>query len=161
MITGIWALINFLVLAGVIVYFAKKPIGNALAQRREAIADALRLADANRKAAEDALAEQKRLLAEAETELAKIKVSAKAMADSLGMDLKAQAEAEAKRIAEAARTQIELEKQSALSALKREVSRMAFEEAERKIKAELNPDRQRELFGSFKERVGERSLAIK
>lgn len=161
MITGIWALINFLVLAGVIVYFAKKPIGNALAQRREAIAEALRLADANRKAAEDALAEQKRLLAEAETELAKIKVSAKAMADSLGMDLKAQAEAEAKRIAEAARTQIELEKQSALSALKREVSRMAFEEAERKIKAELNPDRQRELFGSFKERVGERSLAIK
>lgn len=161
MITGIWALINFLVLAGTIVYFAKKPIGNALAQRQEAIAEALRLADANRKAAEEALAEQKRLLADAETELAKIKVNAKAMADALAMDLKAQAEAEGKRIAESARTQIALEKQSALTALKREVSRMAFEEAERKIKAELNPDRQRELFGSFKERVGERSLAIK
>ena len=161
MITGIWALINFLVLAGTIVYFAKKPIGNALGQRQEAIAEALSLADANRKAAENALTEQKRLLAEAETELAKIKVNAKAMADALAMDLSAQAEAEGKRIAEAARTQIALEKQSALSALKREVSRMAFEEAERKIKAELNPDRQRELFGSFKERVGERSLAIK
>lgn len=161
MITGIWALINFIILAGTIVYFAKKPIGNALAQRQEAIAEALRLADANRKAAEEALAEQKRLLAEAETELAKIKVNAKAMADALTMDLKAQAEAEAQRIAEAARNQINLEKQSALSELRREVSRLAFEEAERKIKAELNPDRQRELFGSFKERVGERSLAIK
>jgi len=161
MITGIWALINFLILAGTIVYFAKKPIGNALAQRQEAIAEALRLADANRKAAEEALAEQKRLLAEAETELAKIRVNAKAMADALAMDLRVQAEAEAQRIAEAARTQIDLEKHSALSELKREVSRLAFEEAERKIKAELNPDRQRELFGAFKERVGERSLAIK
>jgi F-type H+-transporting ATPase subunit b len=161
MITGIWALINFLVLAGTIVYFAKKPIGNALAQRQEAIAEALRLADANRKAAEEALAEQKRLLAEAETELAKIQVNAKAMADALAMDLKAQAEAESQRIAVTARKQIDLEKQSALSELRREVSRLAFEEAERKIKAELNPDRQHQLFVDFKERVGERPLAIK
>lgn len=161
MITGIWALINFLVLVGVIVYFAKKPISNALSQRREAIAEALRLADENRKAAEEALAEQKRLLAEAETELAKIQVSARAMADALSMDLKTQAEAESKRIAESARLQIALEKQSALSELKREVSRLAFAEAERSIKAELNPERQRELFGAFKERVGERPLAIK
>lgn len=161
MITGIWALINFLILAGVIVKFAKKPIANALGQREEAIAEALRLADANRKAAEEALAEQKRLLAEAETELAKITVNAKAMAETLSADLSAQAEAEAKRIGETTVSQIDLEKQSALAALRREVSRLAFEEAERKIKAELNPDRQRELFGSFKERVGERSLAIK
>ncbi|MNK57108.1 ATP synthase subunit b precursor [compost metagenome] len=161
MITGIWALINFLILAGTIVYFAKKPIGNALAQRQEAIAEALRLADANRKAAEDALAEQKRLLAEAETELAKITVNAKAMADALTMDLKAQAEAEAKRIAESASKQIDLSKQSAIADLRREVGRMAFEEAERNIKAELNPDRQRELFGAFKERVGDRPLALK
>ncbi|MNR75331.1 ATP synthase subunit b precursor [compost metagenome] len=161
MITGIWALINFLILAGTIVYFAKKPIGNALAQRQEAIAEALRLADANRKAAEDALAEQKRLLAEAETELAKITVNAKAMADALTMDLKAQAEAEAKRIAESAGKQIDLSKQSAIADLRREVGRMAFEEAERNIKAELNPDRQRELFGAFKERVGDRPLALK
>jgi F-type H+-transporting ATPase subunit b len=161
MITGIWALINFLILAGTIVYFAKKPIGNALAKRRDAIAEALSLADANRKAAEQALAEQKRLLAESEKELAKIQVNAKAMADTLAMDLHAQAEAEAKRIAETARYQIGVEKQAALSELRREVSRLAFEEAERKIKAELNPDRQRELFGAFKERVGERPLAVK
>lgn len=161
MITGIWALINFAILAGTIVYFARKPIGNALSQRQAAIAEALSLADSNRKAAEEALAEQKRLLADAETELAKIQVNAKAMADAMGMDLKAQAQAEAQRIAEAARMQIDLEKHSALAELRREISRMAFEEAERKLKAELNPDRQRQLFVDFKERVGERSLAIK
>jgi len=159
--TGIWALINFIVLAGTIVYFAKKPIGNALAQRREAIAEALRLADANRKAAEEALAEQKRLLADSEKELAKIQINAKAMADALAMDLSAQAEAEAKRIAESARYQIGIDKQAALSDLRREISRLAFEEAERKIRAELNPDRQHQMFADFKERVGERSLAVK
>lgn len=158
---GIWALINFIILVGGIFYLARKPVGAALAARQEAIAEALRLAEANRKKAEEALAEQKRLLAETERELAKISVNARAMADAMAMELKEQAEAESKRIAESARYQIDVEKQSALADLQREVSRMAFEEAERSIKAQLNPDRQRELFLSFKERVGERPLAIK
>lgn len=158
---GIWSLINFIILVGGIFYLARKPVSAALAARQEAIAEALRLAEANRKKAEEALAEQKRLLAEAERELAKININAKAMADAMAMELKEQAELESKRIAESARYQIDVEKQSALAELQREVSRMAFEEAERSIKAQLNPDRQRELFLSFKERVGERPLAIK
>lgn len=159
--TAIWALINFIILIGAIWWFARKPIGQAMDSRREAIAEALRIAEEARVAAEQTLARQRELVANAETELAAIAAQTRSMAEAMARDITETARQEAARALELARAEVEVEKQSALASLHREVARMAFEAAERAVVARLDAEKQRELVQSFKERVGERPLALK
>lgn len=153
--SGLWAFINFAILAVLIVKFGGKPIANLFKTKQEEIARTVQ-------AAEKALAEAQRTLDEAkaiESEehkiLETVGAGARTLAASLAEDIDREAKAEAEHLKSSAKAEIDRERQALLSEARATLLREAFEIAERRIRDGLTADRHSSLFREFAAKAGE------
>ncbi len=152
----LWKTVNFAVLVGLIVYFARKPVAGFLARRAREDRAGL---DAARTEAEDTaqqLAEQKQRIDAMESELSRMIDEARADGQEERRQLMAESEAHARRIKEQTQLQVEQELRKARNALQAQVAEETVRVAESLIKDRLDGGRQGQLVDEYVQQLGER-----
>ena len=141
--------VNFVVFFILIWTFAFKPVSKLLADRRDRIEQGLKDAEQARNDRENAEAERVKTLAEARKEANDILGRAQRVAqETRDADIAATRE-ELERMRERATSDIEAEKQRAITELRGEVADLAIAAASRVVGESLNDDRQRRLVQEF------------
>jgi len=123
----LWSSITILIIAAVFYKLVLPPMNRILDERSALIEGGIEKAEAAQKQADEALAQQQALLAEARADAAQVREEARAEGTAIIKDLKAKANQEAERITETAHRQIEAERQSAAVSLRTEVGALATE----------------------------------
>jgi F-type H+-transporting ATPase subunit b len=118
-----------LVVFGILVFvFAKFIVPNfekTYAERTDAIEGGLKQAEQKQAAADEKLAELEKQLGEARQEAARIREEAREQGAQIVSEMREQAQTEAGRIVEHGKSQIEAERQQAITALRAEVGALA------------------------------------
>ena len=135
--TIFWMVIIFGITLFILKKFAWKPILNALKDREASIAEALSSADKARTEVAGLKADHEKIIAEARKEKDVILKEAKDIKDKMLAEVKEQAQGEGQKLIEAARQQIEAEKQAAMADMKKQVVELSVLVAEKVIKKEL------------------------
>jgi F-type H+-transporting ATPase subunit b len=151
----IWRCVNFAIMAGLIGYFAVKPIRNGLQSRRAEIEKNLHDAEAARDAAEAKAREYQEKLAKAAAEIETIYAAIrregelerdKILASAREMAAKIEQEADAKAATAVARARVELQAEAA---------RLAVELAEELLSKNVTAADQKRLVDEYMQKVGE------
>jgi F-type H+-transporting ATPase subunit b len=151
----VWRCINFAVLIGLLVYFVRKPIRNALQNRRAEIEKTLADAAAARDAAEARAKEYQEKLAKAAAEIESIYAAIrregelerdKILASAREMAAKIELEADAKAASAVARARLEL---------RAEAARLAVQLAEELLAKNVTAADQKRLVDEYMQKVGE------
>jgi len=151
----IWRALNFLIMAGILVFFVSKPAKNALKGRTESIASNLEEAQKAREEAEAKFAEYDEKLSKAEAEI-----------EQIAADLKKEGELERDKIIAAAKEQAEKIKQEAEKSaafevararveLQKEAARLAIDLAEELLKKNMTDKDQSNMVDDYMKKVGE------
>ncbi|WP_438972565.1 F0F1 ATP synthase subunit B [Polaribacter sp.] len=127
-----------LVLIGLMVKFAWKPILNSLEERESGIENALAAAENARKEMQNLTADNERLAKEARAEREAMMKEARAISDKMIADAKEDAKEVTTKLIETAQASIQQEKQAALAELKKNVAELSIGIAESVIKKELS-----------------------
>jgi F-type H+-transporting ATPase subunit b len=141
--------INFFLLVGALVYLLRKPLGSFLAQRSEAIRDALA---EGRRALEHSQAQLHSIeekLKHLQEEVAGFKAAAASEMEAERERLRQAADDEAERIMQAARAQIENSTRAAKLELKTYAAQRALEMAETMVQQRLDGATQQRLVNRF------------
>ena len=134
----VWMLISFGILAFILMKFGWPAILKSLKQREEAISDALNAADKAQKEMAQLQANNEDLLKQAKAERDEILRNARLTSEQIIEDARTKATVEADRIVEAARENLNYEKQKAMHELKNQIANLSIEIAEKLMKAELS-----------------------
>ena len=145
----IWTIVTFLLLLVLLKKVAWGPILTALNQREENITLALNEAKKAQEDSTNILAEQKKLLKNADQEAQKIVQQARELAETLQNEIKQKANEEASRMLENAKREIGRERDAAINQLRKEVVHLAIEAASKLIAAELDAKNHQELIDSI------------
>ncbi len=129
-----WRIIDFIIFAGFIYYFLKKPIVNYFKTRKETIHNNLAEAERMKKEAERLLKETESKLSQLDSEIERIVQTFKSMAKNERENILKEAQAAIKRIEE----NIEDEKLSLLSRAKFELLKRMTAEAISNVKKKLS-----------------------
>ena len=151
----VWRCLNFAVMAGLLIYFVRKPIKSGLQSRRADIEKALADATAAREAAEAKVSEYQQKLAKASAEI-----------DTIYAAIRREGELERDRIIASAKEmagKIELEADSkaasavarARAELRAEAARLAVELAEELLSKNVTAADQKRLVDEYMQKVGE------
>ncbi len=146
---AIYHWINFLLLAGALVYLARKPLAEFFTQRSASVRKAL---DEGRKALESSQAQLGAVeakLRHLEEEIAAFKASAARDMERERQRLREAAAAEAEKIRESARVQMELALRSAKLELRIQAAQQAVELAEEMIRQRLDDVGRSRLVSRF------------
>ncbi|PIF06658.1 MAG: ATP synthase F0 subunit B [Draconibacterium sp.] len=135
--TIIWMIIIFAIVVFILKKFAWKPILNALKDREASIAKALLSAEEAKKEVAGLKADNDKLIAEARRERDLILKEAKEIKEKIVAEAKDKAALEAQKTIDLARQQIQAEKTSAISDIKKQVAELSVMIAEKVIKNEL------------------------
>ncbi len=127
-----------LVLIGLMVKFAWKPILNSLEERESGIENALAAAENARKEMQNLTADNERLAKEARAEREAMMKEARAISNKMIADAKEDAKEVTTKLIETAQASIQQEKQAALAELKKNVAELSIGIAESVIKKELS-----------------------
>lgn len=136
--TIFWMFIIFGIVLFILRKFAWKPILNALKDREESIANALNSAEEAKKQVAGLKAENENIMAEARREKGLILKEAKEIKDKIIAEAKEKAIMETQKAVEAARIQIQNEKNNAINDIKKQVAELSVMIAEKVIKKELS-----------------------
>ena len=150
----IWGTLAFLIVAFLLVKFARKPVVEGLAKRSQNIATTLGEAASAR---EDAEAERDRIkaaLADSDAEAARIIEEARQASDQLGIDIVARTEDEIAQLRERAQTDLAATRFQAQADLSGELSRLALGAAEEVVEGSLDDETQQRLIDSYISQVG-------
>ncbi len=109
-----WRIIDFVIFAGIIYYFLRKPVANFFKERKESILNAFREAEELKAEAEKLLKETEEKLAKLDAEIEKILTTFRSMAESEKEGILKELEEAVNRIKES----IEDQKRSLVSAAK-------------------------------------------
>jgi len=142
----LWKIINFGILAGILVYFLKKPLRNYLKSRTEAIQKSLDDARQAREIAEKALKEVEERLRLKDKELEEIMAGARSSGEAEAQALVKEARKMSERILAQAKTNIDFELKKAKDAIKEEAVELAMGLAEQRLKEKLTPGEQKKLI---------------
>lgn len=123
----LWSAVILVIIAAVFYKLVLPRMNKVLDERSALIEGGIEKAEAAQKQADEALAQQQQLLAEARADAAQVREEARAEGNAIVQDLKVKASEESARISETARRQIEAERQSASVALRTEVGSLATE----------------------------------
>jgi F-type H+-transporting ATPase subunit b len=145
----IWTIIIFTLLLILLWKFAWKPLLTALHNREEKIRRDIEDAEKQNAEAKQMYEENKRLLAEANSNAQKIILESRNLANKIREEIVGKANEEAHKILEQAKEEIERQKESALESIKNEVSNIAIKIAEKIIEENLDEDKQRGLINRF------------
>ncbi len=147
-------LVNFAIIAFVVVYFMRKPVRDFFANRTAEITKAMQESKEARERAVAALAEMERKIKDLEAETARLVADAQARGEK---DRQALVE-EGKRVAQDVQAQvkegIEIEVQKAKSALAMEASLLSIDLAEGKIKEKISSQDHERIVKEYVAKVG-------
>jgi F-type H+-transporting ATPase subunit b len=143
----IWAIVVFIVLAGLLAKFAWRPLLDALDRRAGSIRQALDGAREARQEMERLRSESSRILGEARSEAAAIISSTRADANRVGEEMKQKARADAANIVRNAERQIELETARALQKIRTEAVDLSIAIASKIIQRNLTKEDNERLIG--------------
>ncbi len=149
----LWAIlahaVNFLILFGVLFWFGRRPVGDALANRalsiRKELTESARLRDEAKQRNDDLAARLDKI----EHEIAGMRSAAEQDAQHAEEALIERAHAEAERIKEGAERTIRDEVQRARAALKRDAVGLAVDLAENALKERVGADHQQRFAREF------------
>jgi len=157
---GIWLDIgrafNLLLVAGVLIWIARKPLANFCAGRTQAIREQLAEAQQARKEAEAKLAEMESRMSRLDEELREIKESAEREARDEYQRQLAAAKQDAEKIIARSKQEIEGMTRAAQQELKLHVAELSVQLAEKKIRGEITGSDQERLFARFVSKLGEK-----
>ncbi|MBN1569269.1 MAG: ATP synthase F0 subunit B [Acidobacteria bacterium] len=148
---------NVLLVVGVLVWIARKPLASFFAGRSQAIREELAEAQKARREAEAKLAEIESRMSRLDDELKEIAGAAEREAQDEYQRLLAVAEEDAQKIVERSRQEIEGMTRTAQLELKQHAAELSVQLAEERIRSEItDADRQR-LFSRFVTKLGGKS----
>jgi F-type H+-transporting ATPase subunit b len=145
----LFAALNFALLIGVLVYFARKPVADFFATRRVKIQDELKAASDLRAEAEARYAKWQRRLMDLESELAGIRETARERAAAEREHILADAAAGAERIRRDALAAVDQELRRARAQLRREAADLAVELASEILRRQVAGTDQDRLLDEF------------
>ncbi|WP_321529992.1 ATP synthase F0 subunit B [uncultured Desulfuromonas sp.] len=151
----LWRVLDFCVMAAILVYFVAKPLKNALAARREGIEQALKASQEAAESAESKYAEYDSKLTQAESEIAGIQVAIREEAESEKQRIISEAKEMAEKIKAEAQKSADNEVAKARLTLQQEAVTMAVGIAEDILKKAVNKEDQARLVEEYKTKVGE------
>lgn len=131
-------LINFLVFVGVLVYYGRKPLREALDSRYNAVAKDIEAAQAAKQAAEAKLLQYQAKIAELATENERLLAEVRAGTDVEVGSILADARAQVERITAEEALRLSQESKKLLDQLQREAARLALQVAEQVVRQRLN-----------------------
>ena len=152
----IWTIVTFLVLLAVLRKVAWRPLLAALEQRESAIRSSLDEAQRARQEAEQLLVENRRILADANREAARILEQGREEAERFRTSMTEQAQTEARRLVDEARREITRERQLAVQDLKSTAAELALVAAGRLLNTAVTDADHRRLVTEFLDRLPER-----
>jgi F-type H+-transporting ATPase subunit b len=141
--------INFLIMAGALGYFLRKPLGDFFADRLDSIRQALSQGRRAVEVSDAKLAEIEAKLANVEREIAAFRVDSGREMQAERERLKHSADVEAQRILDFARVQIEAATRLAKAELKKYAAQQAVDLAEALIRQRIDDPARQRLVGSF------------
>lgn len=150
----IFAIINFLILVGVLGKFLYKPFIGILEERKQTIKEAFDNAEATNKKADQKYEAYSRILAKADDEAREIVKAAKLRADEQASLIIADAKEEAVKIKEQAVKDIEREKQMALSDVRAQIAELSMLAAQQILEKEISVEGQDQIIDSVLEKAG-------
>ena len=145
----LWLVVNFSILAFVLVYFTRKPVKEFFRNRTALIEKSLKDASEARELASKSLKEVQLRLKEADKEVNEILESSRKSGEREKEELIAQGESLKKKMIEQAKANIEFELEKAKKSLKSEAALMALDMAEKQIKARLDNAEQEKLIDEY------------
>ena len=145
----LFSALNFALLIGVLVYFARKPIADFFADRRRRIQEELEAAADLRTEAEARYAKWQRRLMDLESELAGIRETARERAAAEREHILADAAAGAERIRRDALAAVDQELLRARAQLRREAADLALELASETLRQQVTGADQDRLLDEF------------
>lgn len=145
----IWQIIIFVILLFLLKKIAWKPLLNALQTREQGIKDSIEHAEQLKKDSEELLLQNKKILAEANAQSMKIINESKEIANKMRDELLAKTQEDSRKLLEQAKVEIKLEKDSAMSELRNEVSELAIKAAEKIINENLDENKQKKIVNDF------------
>lgn len=134
----IWTIITFLLLFYVLAKFAWKPLLSMLEQRENLIKDSLENAEKAREELDKLNVESEAIISKARSEAQSILSEGKAAADKIKEDTITKAKDEASKIREDAQHQIQVEKDKAISDIRKEVVDISISVAEKLINKNIS-----------------------
>lgn len=150
-------LVNFAVIASVVVYFGRKPVRDFFAARTAEIAKAMVDSKEARERAVAALAEMERKVREMEAETKSMVADAQARAEKDKQSLLEEGRKVAHDVQVQVKTGIEIELQKAKSALATEASLLSLELAESSIKSKISSQDHERIVKEYITKVGGRA----
>lgn len=150
-----WRILDFALMAGLLVYLLAKPIKNGLAGRRDGIEKALSDAVSAREAAEAKFAEYDVKLTKAAAEIEEMSTAIRRDGELERDRILANAREMAQKITSEAEKTAESEILRARTELRQEASRLAIAMAEDLLKKQINTADQQRLVNEYMSQVGE------
>lgn len=148
--------VNLLLVVGVLVWIARKPLANFFAGRTQVIRDQLEEAQKARREAEARLAEISSAMSSLNDELRQIRETAEKEAQEEYQRLVSAAERDAEKIVDRARREIDGMTRAAQLELKAHVAELSVQLAKEEIQHEMTDDDRSRLFERFVAKVGGR-----
>lgn len=149
-----FAVINFLILVGILTKFLYKPYLNILDERARSIKDSFDHATDTNALADRKLDEYNKRIANVEAESRQIIKNAKIRAEAQANDIIDEANEHAQEIKKRAEQEVERQKEKALAEMKDEITKLALLAAERILERELTVTGDEKLIDGIIEEVG-------
>jgi F-type H+-transporting ATPase subunit b len=149
----VWTIVTFLLLAVLLKRFAWKPILTIIDDREKTIREALEESKRARQTADEALAKNKELLAQARVEVARIVSEGQKEAEKMRAEILAKARADSATVLEQGRKQIEFETKQAVAELNKTVVQVALDAAGKVIRTSLDDAKHRQLVEEYLEQL--------
>jgi F-type H+-transporting ATPase subunit b len=149
----LWPAINFAIIAGVLIFFTRKPFGEYFKNRTANIEKSIKEATEAKEIAEKTLTEVRDRLNNTEQETNKIIEAARKTGEKEKESLIAEGEHIKQRIVEQAKASIEFELDKAQQEIKTEAALLALEAAEEEIKKRLGGGEQEKLIEEYIKKI--------
>lgn len=149
-----WKILNLLVFVGVILYFVRRPVADALKARREGIRRDLMRAQEERDAALAKLAEVEARLSRLDTEVETLRAQAAQEAQAERQRIERATEDEIRKLSEQAQREIEGASKVARMELRRFAAAESVRLAEEMIRTNLRPEDDARLMNEYVEDLG-------
>jgi len=147
--TMIAQVVNFLILAAILRALAYEPVAKMLKQRSDKIKDAINKADADKKAAEETLAQYKKQLADAQIRAQEIVDKAEITARQERDALVAETKKEIERLKQNAQLEIQNERNRAFEQMQKEIVNLSLAAAEKIVAKNLTSKENDKLVSDF------------
>ena len=134
----VWTILTFLLLVFVLAKFAWKPLLKMLQDREDMVRSSLEDAEKAKSELERLNEESEAIMAKARSEAQSILADGKAVAEKVKDDIIAKSKEQANKIREDAGNQIQVEKDKAISEIKKEVVNLTLSVAEKLIQKNLS-----------------------